>query len=116
MLVPLLVDKDNVGPSGLKAIQSMMVRGLQTDSLWCCLLADSHWHSITLFVTLSLCCCLVALQHFAAFCSILPAALKHVVVWSDVTLDHEDGDGYAKFNAKSNQYLCYHEILHPSVH
>ena len=26
VLVPLLVDKDNVGPAGLKAIQSMMVR------------------------------------------------------------------------------------------
>jgi len=25
VLMPLLVDKDNVGPSGLKAIQSMMV-------------------------------------------------------------------------------------------
>ncbi len=30
MLVPLLVDKDNVGPSGLKAIQSMMVRAHTT--------------------------------------------------------------------------------------
>lgn len=25
MLVPLLVDKDNVGPTGMKAIHSMMV-------------------------------------------------------------------------------------------
>lgn len=25
VLVPLLVDKDNVGPTGVKAIQSMMV-------------------------------------------------------------------------------------------
>lgn len=42
VLVPLLVDKDNVGPTGMKAIQSMMVMEPTPDFQVVCLLHLDH--------------------------------------------------------------------------